>query len=129
MPFATTIAKVETAERYLGVRLPEEFRQRLVSVNGGELSTGGEDWRLFPVLDITNHSTADHGTTDIVSETRHARTLEGFPQNAVAIASNRAGDLLILLASGSANRLDPQVQLWDRRTRQCRPVALRYEDK
>jgi hypothetical protein len=79
MPFATTIAKVETAERYLGVHLPEEFRQRLVSVNGGELSTGGEDWRLFPVLDITNHSTADHGTTDIVSETRHARTLEGFP--------------------------------------------------
>jgi hypothetical protein len=129
MPFATTIAQVETAERYLGVRLPEVYRERLVAVNGGELSTGGEDWRVFPVLDITNHSTADHGTTDIVSETRHARTLEGFPEDAVAIASNRAGDLLVLLASGSPKRLDPQVQLWDRGTHQCKPVALRYEDK
>jgi hypothetical protein len=128
MPFATTMAQIETAERYLGVRLPQEYRERLVSVNGGELSTGGEDWRVFPVLDIANHSTAVHGTADIVSETRHARTLEGFPENAVAIASNRAGDLLVLLAS-DCRRLDPQVRLWNRGTRQCTPVALRYEDE
>ena len=127
MPFPTTEENIEVAERELGFRLPHEYRERLKSVNGGEISTGGEDWAVFPVVDAAQP--AARRTKDIVAETRHARTLTGFPKDAVAIAANRAGDLLVLIPTGSARRLDAQVQLWSHETQRCKPVPLRYDDK
>ena len=126
MPFPTTEANVAAAERDLAVRLPREYRDRLFSVNGGELSTGGDDWAVFPVLDSSQP--AARRTKDIVAETRRARGMEGFPPGAVAIASNTAGDLLVLLPKGPKS-LDPQVQLWNHETRQCKAVPLSYDDK
>lgn len=84
---------------------------------------------VFPVLDPSHSQAATSRTKDIVSETRSARSLEGFPGNAVAIASNGAGDLLVLMPTGSSNHLDPQVQRWSHETRQCEAVPLRYDDK
>jgi hypothetical protein len=127
MPFPTTEASIATAERDLAVRLPREYRDRLISVNGGELSTGGDDWAVFPVLD-SSRPTAGR-TKDIVAETRRARSLQGFPTGAVAIASNTAGDLLVLMPKGESKNLDPQVRLWNHETRQCKAAPLRYDDK
>ena len=128
MAFPTTEAHLEAAERELGVKLPHEYRVRLMARNGGELSTGGDDWHVFPVFDSTDRKTAGRSANHIVLETRHARTWEGFPKDAVAIASNGAGDLLVLLPGRSTGRLDPQVHLWNHETRKCNPVALRYDD-
>jgi len=127
MPFPTTEANVAAAERDLAVRLPREYRDRLISNNGGELSTGGDDWAAFPVLDLSQP--AGTRTKDLVAETRRARGLEGFPAGAVAIASNKAGDLLVLMPKGESKSLDPQVQRWNRDTRQYKAVPLRYDDK
>jgi SMI1 / KNR4 family (SUKH-1) len=127
MPFPTTEENVEAAERDLRVRLPREYRERLISVNGGELSTGGGNWRVFPVLDLSRPAASR--TNDIVTETRRARSLDGFPKDAVAIASNAAGDFLALVPASSSKGLDPQVQLWSRETHKCKAVALRYDDK
>jgi hypothetical protein len=127
MPFPTTEPFIEAAERELGVRLPEEYRQRLLARNGGELSTAGDDWQVFPVLDTSNPKTAARSTGHIVTENQSAKTWDGFPNGAVAIASNGTGDLLVLLAEGSAGRLNPQVNVWNHETRKCTPAALRYD--
>ena len=121
---ATRKAQIEAAERDLGAKLPREYRDRLAARNGGDLSTAGEDWRIFPLLDSGDARTA---AKHIVLETRNARALEGFPKDAVAIASNGKGDFLVLVPEGSPGGLDPQLQLWNHETRKCKPVALRYE--
>ena len=128
MAFPTTEAQIEAAERELGLKLPHEYRLRLMARNGGELATAGDDWQVFPVFDPTDHKTAARSANHIVLETRNARTWEGFPQDAVAIASNGSGDFLVLMPARSSGRLDPQVHLWNHETRKCKPVALRYDD-
>ena len=128
MAFPTTEARVEAAERELGVKLPHEYRVRLMARNGGELSTACDDWRVFPVFDPTDRKTAARSANHIVLETRNARIWEGFPPDAVAIASNGAGDFLMLMPVRSSGRLDPQVHVWNHETRQSKPVALHYDD-
>lgn len=131
MAFPTTESHIEAAERELGVRLPREFRERLVARNGGELTTAGDDWQVFPVFDSTNRKTASRSAGHIVLENRSARGWEGFPPGAVAIASNGSGDLLVLMpkmSSGPLGPLGPQVFVWNHETRKCMPAALRYED-
>jgi hypothetical protein len=72
--FPTTESHIEAAERELGVRLPREFRERLVARNGGELTTtAGDDWQVFPVFDSTNRKTASRSAGHIVLENRSAR--------------------------------------------------------
>jgi hypothetical protein len=127
MAFPTTEAQVEAAERELGVKLPREYRVRLMARNGGELTTAGDDWQVFPVFDTSNRKTTTRSAGHIVLETRNARATEGFPKEAVAIASNGAGDYLVFMPAPSG-RLGPQVLLWNHETRKCKPVALRYDD-
>lgn len=128
MAFPTTGPHVEAAERELGVKLPREFRERLIARNGGELSTAGDDWRVFPVFDTSNRKSAGRSAAHIVAENQAARTWNGFPEGAVAIASNGEGDLLVFLRDGASGRLGPQVFVWDHETGKCKPAALRYED-
>ena len=128
MAFPTTEAQIEAAERELGVKLPHEYRARLMARNGGELSTAGDDWRVFPVFDPTNRRTTARSANHIVLETRKARAWEGFPKDGVAIAENGAGDFLVLVPAGSSGRLNPQVHLWNHETRKCKPVPLRYDN-
>lgn len=127
MAFPTTESHVSAAERELGIKLPREYRERLVARNGGELSTSGDDWQVFPVFDATNRKTAGRSAGHIVLETRSARAWDGFPKGAVAIASNGEGDLLVFLAAGTPGQLDPQVHVWNHETRRCKPCALRYD--
>jgi hypothetical protein len=128
MAFPTTEAHIEAAERELGVKLPHEYRVRLMARNGGELSTAGDDWCVFQVFDPTDRKTAGRSANHIVLETRNARAWEGFPKDAIAIASNGAGDFLVLMPARSSGGLDSQVYLWNHETRKCKPVALRYDD-
>jgi hypothetical protein len=125
MAFPTTEPKVEAAERELGVKFPREYRDRLLARNGGELSTAGDDWQVFPVFDSTSRKTAGRSTGRVVQETRNARTSEGFPPGVVAIASNGSGDYLVLMPKVPSGQLGPQVQVWDHETRKCKPSPLR----
>jgi len=126
MAFPTTEARVEAAERELGVKLPLEYRMRLMARNGDELSTAGDDWRVFPVMDTTNRKTTARSMGHIVEETRSARAIEGFPRDAVAIASNGAGDFLVFLPEGRSGTLDPRVHVWNHETRKCKPTPLDF---
>jgi hypothetical protein len=128
MPFPTTAARVDAAERELGVQLPKEYRARLMARNGGELTTAGDDWQVFPVFDPTDRKTAGRSANHIVQEVRGAREADGFPAGGIAIAANGEGDYLVLLPATTPGRLDGQVHVWNHETRKCKPAALRYDD-
>lgn len=129
MAFPTADARLAAAERELGARFPNQYRMRLISRNGGEVSTDDDDWQVFPVFDPTDRKTASRSANHIVLETRNARTWRGFPAEAVAIASNGGGDLLFLLpASTSSGLMGPQVYVWDHETGRCEPTTLSFED-
>ncbi|MDR0777518.1 MAG: SMI1/KNR4 family protein [Azonexus sp.] len=128
MAFPTTKSAIEVAERELGIRLPGEFQVRLMARNGGELSTAGDTWQVFPVADTGKQKMPGHPVGDMVLENQQARARKGFPSGAVAIAANRKGNLLLLLPEKSSGQLGPQVFVWDHETHKCTPSALSYED-
>jgi tRNA(Arg) A34 adenosine deaminase TadA len=127
----TTQAHVAAAERELGVKLPREFRERLMARNGGDLATAGDDWLVFPVPDTTTRGTSGaawDSSAHLVAQNRAARERKGFPPGAVAIATNRAGDLLVLVPKGDSGQFEPRVMIWKHETGECVATALRYED-
>jgi hypothetical protein len=126
MAFPTTEDCVARAESELGVRLPAEYRARLLSNNGGELSTADDDWQVFPVFDSSDRKKAARSASHIVRETRKAEQWRGFPPGAVAIAANGTGDLLVLLRSPSGDGLGGRVTCWDHETGVLTPTALDF---
>ena len=111
MALPTHQKSIDNAEASLGLSLPAWLKERLIRENGGEIETGEDIWQLFSVLDTSDRKTASRSATNIVSETKSAHTWTGFPPNAIAIADNGTGDLLILLADESG-QLGPEVYLW-----------------
>lgn len=119
MPFPTSQANIQDAERTLRRALPRALRERLARDNGGEVAAGDEGhWQLHPVWDETDRRTMARTTSHLVSETEVARRWERFPEGAIAIANNGTGDLLVL-CTGSDD-----VQLWDHETGACSPVSV-----
>jgi len=58
----------------------------------------------------------------VVHETEEARAWPGFPEGAVAIASNGSGDQLVLLAAPGGG-LDEAPWRWDHETRELTRVG------
>ena len=102
---------IDNAEASLGLSLPSWLKTRLLRENGGEIEAGDDIWQLFSVLDTSDRKTASRSATNIVSETKSARAWTGFPTNAIAIADNGTGDLLILLTD-NIGQLGSEVYLW-----------------
>lgn len=120
--FPTDLDRVNAAESALGRRLPSALRERLLRDNGGEVfvrDAPGEDaaWQLHAVWDDSDRKRAGRTANHIVHETHEART-GGLPGDALAVASNGTGDLLILLPN------DDSLHWWDHETGDTRPVAV-----
>lgn len=117
MAFPTDIEFIKAAESDLGVLLPQEWRRRLLSSNGGELFAAEDDWAIFPVFDSSDRKKASRSANHIVQENQSAREWRGFPATAVAIAENGSGDYLVLFPSQSSpGVLDEKVFLWSHET-------------
>jgi hypothetical protein len=125
MAFPTTEDRVAAAEVQLGIRLPSGYRTRLMSQNGGEMEAADDDWLVFPVFDGSDRKRASRSANHIVRETQQAATWPGFPEGAVAIASNGTGDLLVFLARDKG-QLDGRVQYWSHETQECSPTELDF---
>jgi hypothetical protein len=96
MPFDVEERFIATAEEALGCKLPKALRARLAVRNGGELLTANEDWLLFPVPDRSSKKRLLRTFNDMIKETASARQWPHFPSDAIAVASNGCGDLLIV---------------------------------
>lgn len=124
---STTEQKVAAAETELKVKLPKEYRDRLMSNNGGELATAGGNWRIFPVLDSSNPKRAEKTANHIVKENRDVQKLTGFPKGAIAIAKNKKGDFLVFLSANGNGTLIGKVHVWNHETHECQAAPLDFE--
>ncbi|GFK18439.1 SMI1/KNR4 family protein [Corynebacterium glutamicum] len=103
MAFPVTEDKILAAEETLGRRLPETLRERLLQNNGGEvIDNENNDWILHPVRDDSDRKRLVRTANDIIRETESAREWDNFPENAIAIANDGTGDLIILLPDDDA---------------------------
>jgi hypothetical protein len=108
--FPVDVALIQQAEAKLGRKLPPDLRVRLHRNNGGGIQAANDEWQLFPVFDPTDRRRIARTTNHIVSETRSARERVAFPQDAIAIADNGGGDLLIVRAGSD------EIEFWDHET-------------
>jgi hypothetical protein len=125
MAFPTTEDRILAAEAQLGRRLPAEYKNRLISNNGGELETEDDVWQVFPVFDDTDRKRAGRSANHIVRETQQAAQWPGFPCGAVAVAANGTGDLLVFLPGADGN-YDGKLQYWSHESQECVPTALDF---
>jgi SMI1 / KNR4 family (SUKH-1) len=125
MAFPTTEDRIAAAEAQLGSRLPVEYRNRLISNNGGELETSEDVWQVFPVFDDSDRKRAGRSANHIVRETQQATQWPGFPSGAVAVAANGTGDLLVFLP-GPDGVLSGRLQHWMHESRECIPTPLDF---
>lgn len=120
MAFPVDEDQIAAAEAQLGRSLPAGHRARLARNNGGEVVVGGREWTLFPVLDETDRKRSARTANHILWETEQARAWPAFPAQAVAIASNGLGDLLVLLPGADG------PQLWRHENGSTEPVEVSW---
>ncbi len=120
MAFPVDEDQIAAAEAQLGRSLPPAHRARLARNNGGEVVVGGREWALFPVLDETDRKRGARTANHILWETEQARAWPAFPAQAVAIASNGLGDLLVLLPGSDG------PQLWRHENGATEPVEVSW---
>lgn len=124
MPFPLDERWVQEAEDVLGRRLPDAYRQRMIRDNGGVIDAAGDTWQLYPIYDKSDRKRIKRTCNHILLETKAALSWEGFPQEAVAIASNGSGDLLVLLPHGhDSGVFGLRVYVWHHETRELEPLV------
>lgn len=125
MSFSTTEDRICAEEAKLGTRLPSGYRNRLIAQNGGELDTHGDDWQVFPVFDDGDRKRAGRTAQHIYRETQTARQWHGFPEDAVAVAANGSGDLLVFVGE-RGDRLAGLLYHWEHETAKLTPTSLDF---
>ncbi|MBU1566031.1 MAG: SMI1/KNR4 family protein [Proteobacteria bacterium] len=129
MPFPVEAKYIEATEEKLKAIFPESFKDAMMKDNGGtvfveyEDDDEAEDWELYPFLDKTDYKRESRTCNDIVLETGEARKWSGFPQDAVAIASNGCGDQMIFLKEDGSDNLENTIYSWDHETREIYEVC------
>jgi SMI1 / KNR4 family (SUKH-1) len=126
MPFDLDERFIVTAEEKLGAKLPYSYRQAMMKGNGGAVRADGDVWHLYPILDTSDRKRLKRSCNDILYETRFMRGWRGWPENALAIASNGTSDRLVLLKNG--RHYDPTVYVWLHDTDELVTVAEVFSD-
>lgn len=124
MPFPVNQEWIDAAERELGKTLPVSYKNRLKRNNGGEVDTDGDACVLHPIFDQSDRKRLSRTCNHVLAETRSKKKWRDFPADALAIAANGSGDLLIFLADETSRAsFDSLVWLWDHETGQVEPIA------
>jgi hypothetical protein len=118
MAYPVAEARILEAEAQLGRVLPARLCARLLRNNGGSAQSEEDDWELFPVCDPTDHRTMRKTANHLVAETKVARSRwPGFPADAVTVASNGSGDLLVLRPGSD------KIEVWHHETGEVVPIS------
>ena len=122
MPFPLDEKYIIEAESELNVKFPTEFKNRMIKSNGGELVTDEFGFELYPFFDKSDRKRISRTCNHIGLETKNAREWNGFPDNGIAIGSDRCGNLIILTHSGDGILTD-EIHFWNHETRQTEKIA------
>jgi len=126
MPFSLDESFIVAAEEKLGAKLPYSYRHAMMKGNGGAVHADGDYWHLYPILDNSDRNRLKRSCNDILYETKLMREWRGWPENALAIASNGTSDCLVLLKEGRL--YDPAVYMWLHDTGDLVMVAEVFSD-
>lgn len=99
MAFDISEEQVAATEAELGRRLPAGYRAAMMGKNGCIAFTEDDEWDLHPIRDESDRKRLSRSCDHVIAETKSAREWRGFPEEALAIGENSAGDVMILLPS------------------------------
>src|SRR5690606_34466349 len=103
---------------------PDQFKNKMLKENVGELITDDDDWQLFPFFDKSDKKRISRTCNHIILETKNKKEWRNFPNNAIAIASNGSGNCLVLLPTTENERvLGDQIFIWLHETGKVEKVA------
>jgi hypothetical protein len=122
MPFPIDEKYIIETESELNVKFPNEFKNRMIKSNGGELVTDEFEFELFPFFDKSDRKRISRTCNHIGLETKNAREWNGFPENGIAIGSDGFGNLIILIHSGNGI-LNDSIYFWNHEIGQIDKIA------
>ncbi len=126
MPFPIDQKYIDESEAKLSVKLPTAYKEVMSHNNGGEFSTDDDDWELYKIRDNSDPKRISRSMNDIVSNTLSSRQWQGFPENAIAIASNGCGDQLVFLSH--AGVCNPAIYYWSHETKEIFELFENFEE-
>jgi hypothetical protein len=126
VPFNLSEEQLALTEQELGAMLPAEYRESMKLNNGGEVSTEEHDWELYPIKDTSDRKRISRTCNHITNETKLCLEVGGFPENAVAIASNGSGDQMVFLKK--SNFFSKVVYIWLHETGELQELASTFSE-
>ncbi|ARN84226.1 SMI1/KNR4 family protein [Candidatus Nucleicultrix amoebiphila] len=126
MAFPTQENIILENEKEIGCKFPSSYRNKMMNENGGEIEFSDDHWQLFPFFDKTDKKTISRTCNSIFKETKLAREWRGFPDNAIAIATNGCGDFLVFIKENT--HLKNEVYIWLHETTELKKVAVDFSE-
>ena len=111
VPFPIAEDEIRKSETELGATLPTSYRESMKRLNGGTVEVNGDTWELFPIRDQSNRKVLSRTANHVLRETKAASEWPKFHENALAVASDGAGNLLVMFQEGPV--VHPQVFIWN----------------
>ena len=131
MPFPIDEKYIAQTEQQLGLTFPTCYKAKMIEMNGGGVVADDDLWQLFPFFDQADKKRIKRTCNHIIYETKQAQQWQGFPADAIAIASNGSGDLLIFKKMDnvriSEQQLDDTVYRWSHETATLKVVAQQFD--
>jgi len=127
MPFPIEEEYIRQTEIILGLSFPTSYRMKMLGENGGEISSGDDDWQLFPFLDSSDAKRISRTSNDIVREGKKAMGASGFPPNVTAIGDNGIGDYLVFVQRIDGF-LSEEVFAWRHEARRLEKIATSFQE-
>ncbi len=122
MPFPIDEKYIKETESELNVKFPNEFKNRMIKSNGGELVSDEFEFELFPFFDKSDQKRISRTCNHIGLETKNAREWNGFPENGIAVGSDGFGNLIILTHNGNGVLTD-DIHFWNHEMGQTEKIA------
>ena len=127
VPFNLSEEQLVQAEKELGAKLPQEYRDAMKVDNGGEASTDEDDWELYTIKDTSDRKRLSRTCNHILNETESCKGFGNFPDNALAIASNGLGDQMVFIKE-SSGKFQNTVFLWSHETGELQELAVSFNE-
>ena len=124
MPFNLSEEQLAWTEKELGAKLPHEYREAMKLDNGGAISVEENHWELYPIKDVSDRKRLSRTCNHIINETASWEGFSSFPDGAIAIADNGAGDQLIFIKD--SGQFLSSLFLWLHETGELQELAVTF---
>ena len=125
MPFPVEEQYIEETEKSLNIKLSTSFKDLMKKNNGGTIITNDDYWEIYPFFDKSDRKRLSRTSNHIVKETASAKDWSQFPNNAIAIASNGSGDVLVFLHENNIS--SDEIYLWSHELGKTKKIADSFD--